>query len=231
MANRDDMVIRPQAERASLRERAREGWKKRKAEWQRNDMRRRGRRALSRRSRGLGDLASAGRKTRKDASKDSFKGIRQASKVGLKALNVAGWVAESAILAGQTARRVQGLSGRRIEAQDMHTMYGDLDDRSAAASHVRQGIESDRELLRIIGYEGRVNSQIKRLAESMRTFELDRVRGVDAIDRSAAFDSADSLMDKAFKGLSEYARVELSGKLRESVTLLKASGLFGGSPR
>ena len=217
----DDMVIRPRLRKErTVRSRA--------AEAKRTDQARQRMFHMERRSARRFRLR---RRKQQAASGGMMKNLKRAAGYAGRMASVVGWVTEGVIGAGQMARRLQGMSGRLIEAQDMHTMYGDLRLRVQATSSVRNQLESDREILRIIGMEGRVNSQILNMAETMREQEMLRVRGADLIERSQEFDSPDSLLDKGFAEASAEWKATMVPKIKELVAKLREYGIYTGGPR
>jgi hypothetical protein len=225
MTQRDDMVLRPGADkRRGLRDRIREARK--------NNALQKTRQQLTQMAASRSRAQEYGRRKVKNFAKERGWGsYSKAAKLGAKILSASALVTEGVMFAGETARRLQGMSGRRIQAMDLATMYGDLVPQSRAAASVRGQIEGDREFLRIIGREGKVNSQFKQRAEIMRQMELKIQRGAFAIEQGAAFDSADSMVDKAIASLKEEAREKLAEKLRGAVRMVKELGIARGGAR
>ena len=118
-------------------------------------------------------------------------------------LGKAGWVA--AILSiGNYAGRVErmsetGFSRRLTDAMDAHTIWGARDEEITGTARARERIESDDTLLRIIGVQGEVNSQIGQLADWFRGRENAIATGADLIEREIEFDSSDTMTDKFIK--------------------------------
>jgi len=104
-------------------------------------------------------------------------------------------------MVGSTLRRAEGgISGRLLDAMDQDTIYGSLDETATGAQQGRKNIEGDEDLLKIIGIEGRVNSQIGQLGAWFRQREIARAIGSDLIEREPAFDHLGSIADKAIDG-------------------------------
>lgn len=75
-------------------------------------------------------------------------------------------------------------SGRPIEgfAEDMNRLFlGDLDDAARANMATREQFKGDAEIARIVGQEGKVNSQVARLAEDIRKLNKDREVGASLL--------------------------------------------------
>jgi len=111
-------------------------------------------------------------------------------------------------VAGSTVRRADGgVSGRLLEAIDQNTIYGGLDEQATGAEQGRGIIEGKEDLLKIVGIEGRVNSQIGALGAYFRERETARAIGSDLIEREPAFDHLESIADKAIKASAGAAKV------------------------
>lgn len=103
--------------------------------------------------------------------------------------------------AGTTVRRAEGgVSGRLLEAIDQDAIYGRLDELATGASTSRNNIEGNEDLLKIIGIQGRVNSQIGELGAWFKQRETARAIGSDLIEREPTFDHLESIADKAIAG-------------------------------
>jgi len=87
-------------------------------------------------------------------------------------------------------------------------MYRGLDEASTGAARGRGHIESNQDLLRIIGTQGRVNSQIGQLGAYFREKETAIAIGSDLIDREPTMDFLGTIADKAInKGASKMKQV------------------------
>lgn len=138
-----------------------------------------------------------------------------------KAFGVVAIVLEAIILGGQAARRLGGQSERFVEATDAHTLLGDLDEEATATANARNFIESNGNLLRIIAQQGKVNSQILRIASDMKKSALHRAMGADLINREPQFDSADTVIDLLIKKGED---VNLKGLVDKAAYLIRAAG-------
>lgn len=156
-------------------------------------------------------------------------GIRKAagagakvSKVGSRLLGPAGaalLIMDAINVAGSTVRRAEGgVSGRLLEAMDQDSIYGRVDEIATGAARGREGIEGNEDLLRIIGIEGRVNSQIGQLGAWFRERETARAIGSDLIEREPAFDHLGSISDKAIEG----SMVAIKGGADAAVNAIRA---------
>ena len=133
-----------------------------------------------------------------------------ASKISAGASRIAGPVGVALVImdaigvAGRTMRRAEdGISGRLLDAQDQDAIYGGMDEQATGAAKGRASIEGREDLLRIIGTEGRVNSQIASLGSYFKEKETAIARGSDLIEREPGFDHLESIADKAIeKGTS-----------------------------
>lgn len=110
---------------------------------------------------------------------------------------------------GSVSRRAEGgVSGRLLDAIDQHEMYGSLDEASTGAAKGRGHIEANNDLLRIVGTQGRVNSQIGQLGAYFREKETAIAIGSDLIDREPTMDFLGTIADKAIeKGASKMKQV------------------------
>lgn len=154
-------------------------------------------------------------------------GMGLAFRGALKAVGIAAIAGEAVVMMGHGLLRANGASGRLLEAQDADMLYGDLDEQATAAGRTRGRIESDEQLLRIIGIEGKVNSQINQLGEDIRQMELWRARGEDQIERDAHFDSPDSMLDKAFQAAgAKWGTDRLREKTDRAVQAMKRSWVY-----
>lgn len=108
-------------------------------------------------------------------------------------------LAEIVIAGGRAARRLSGHSARLVDATDADTLYGGMDEAIAADLATVGFVEGNEDLLRIIGREGRVNSQIKDMMHEKRRLFLMRAQGIDLINRSPDLDSPDTLIDQLVK--------------------------------
>lgn len=205
MTSRDDMVIVPRLRKPgqpSARQRAADERRSDVARKRRGRLFRRIRRARLARRAALGGRGISRRIRTGNLVKTGIKAGRTAVKVGSRLAGALGLVmlaADAVILGAVAVRRVRGASIRLIQAQDAHTLYGDLDEQATAAAEARGFIEGNSDLLRIIAIEGRVNSQILGIANFVRKDALDRARANDLIERYPGFDSADTVVDQWIK--------------------------------
>ena len=137
-----------------------------------------------------------------------------------------GWmfaVTEAAITAGQVARAAGGASQRLVEAQDQDDLWFDLDEKATALRESRGFVESDRDLLRIIGKEGKVNNQIASIADDMRKMAFTKAVGDNLIEIDPAFDSRDTLQDQMIHIIKdEAAKANLKQKADEAMEMINA---------
>jgi len=124
-----------------------------------------------------------------------------AAKSAGRVVPVAGWILllmDLVILGGQAARRfgVHDASGRLVEAEDAHTIFGDLDEKATANAEVLGALEGDRGALRAIGQDGGMSSSLRSNVAKLKAQALRRAHGADMIARDPHFDSADSLLDQ-----------------------------------
>lgn len=130
------------------------------------------------------------------ASKGGRIGSRMMGHVGVALL-----VMDAVNVVGSVARQAEGgVSGRLLTAMDQNDIYGNLDENATGAANSRKSIEGDEDLLRVIGREGRVNSQIGELGAYFREKETAIAMGSDLIEREPSFDylgtAADQIIDK-----------------------------------
>jgi hypothetical protein len=131
------------------------------------------------------------------AGATAAKGLGKAGSRILGPLGVALLVMDAINVVGSTSRRLDGgVSGRLLEATDQDTIYGLTDELASGAAGGRNSIEGDEDLLRIIGQQGRVNSQIGRLGSWFRERETARAIGADLIEREPSFDYLESIADR-----------------------------------
>tara|TARA_R100000458_G_scaffold59708_2_gene71305 strand:+ start:699 stop:1376 length:678 start_codon:yes stop_codon:yes gene_type:complete len=135
------------------------------------------------------------------------------AKIGSRFMGLAGvalLVMDGVNSVGSVGRRAElGVSGRLLEAMDQDAIYGNMDEMVTGVSQARSRIESNEALLRIIGLEGRVNSQIAELGAYFREKETAIATGSDIIEREPDFDHlgtiADKVIEKASVGIKEVA--------------------------
>jgi len=102
---------------------------------------------------------------------------------------------------GSVSRRAEGgISGRLLEAMDQNTIYGQTDEIATGTARAREGIEGNEDLLKIIGIQDRVNSQVGQLGAWFKEREIARAIGSDLIEREPSFDHLESIADKAIAG-------------------------------
>tara|TARA_R110002020_G_scaffold55059_4_gene153021 strand:- start:3855 stop:4547 length:693 start_codon:yes stop_codon:yes gene_type:complete len=135
------------------------------------------------------------------ASKGGRIGSRMMGHVGVALL-----VMDAVNVVGSVARQAEGgVSGRLLTAMDQDDIYSNLDENATGAANSRKSIEGDEDLLRIIGMEGRVNSQIAQLGAYFREKETAIATGSDLIEREPGFDHlgtiTDQVIDKASSGI------------------------------
>tara|TARA_R110000824_G_scaffold366507_2_gene555179 strand:+ start:199 stop:879 length:681 start_codon:yes stop_codon:yes gene_type:complete len=130
------------------------------------------------------------------ASKAGKLGSRFAGPVGIALL-----VMDATNLVGSNMRRAEGgVSARLLGAMDQDGIYQGLDEEATGAENGRKNIEGRENLLRIIGKENRVNSQIAQLTEYFIEKETAIAIGNDLIEREPAFDHLETVVDKALVG-------------------------------
>lgn len=188
--SRDDMVFTPSADPekgAGPRRRAVEARKLSKAKKHRDSIL-----ARLRKSKALqGMQAARGVKAARGVS-----GAGVGSKVlGMASLGL--MIAQAANYTGSLARRAEGgMSGRLLDAMDQDARYGRMDEESIGAMRGRESIEGNDDLMRIVGIQGHVNSQIGQLGAWFRERETARAIGEDLIEREPSIDHLGSAMDK-----------------------------------
>jgi len=193
--SRDDMVFTPSADPekgAGPRRRAVEARKLSKAKKHRDSML-----ARLRKSKILRGMQTA----RGVRAARGGMSLRSAAGVGSKVLGMASVglaIAQAANYTGSLARRAEGgMSGRLLDAMDQDAIYGHMDEESLGATRGREGIEGNDDLMRIVGIQDRVNSQIGQLGTWYRERETARAIGADLIEREPSIDHLGSVMDKA----------------------------------
>jgi hypothetical protein len=210
MTAKDAMIIRPR-----LRPQAETSTRARAAEERQTDrVARRQRRAeaRARRVRGARRAARRSTRTKRSASKNPSGGILKKAAWALTA-------AEALITAGKSKRRLEGASQRLTEAQDADTMWiENLDEKAVARRAARGFVESNRNFLRIIGREGKVNEQIFSLAEDVRRQAFTQAVNIDKLERDPRLDSPDTMQDLMIRALKDEARRQnLKEKLTEAL--------------
>ena len=202
MAGRDDMVIRPRLDeqRAAAPTRAREERRIAGARNRRGIFARiakaRAARSLRRRRR----ARSGGRRVR--AARSGAPGLLRgtASTVGRGAgraavANPVGAIVAALVVAGVVATRlVSGQSFENIGQQVNNILLGDLDEGARASAETRNRLGGDSDIARIIGQEGRVNSQIAALHKSLARMAKRDALGASLI-RSEKGMQVDSTLD------------------------------------
>jgi len=220
---RDDMVITPRLKRkdeTSPRERAKEERRN-----EQEGLRRRRRRVRASRAE-----RAARTRTRTRPSRGRVKvGVRNAARGATRVLGAAAVAAEALILTGQAFRQFEhGMSKRLVEAQDAHTIYGDLDEQFTASQNTRNFFESRPDLLRAIRNNGAMSAGMKQVSADMRRIELRHARGADLIERDPAFDSPDAFEDKVIKEIVEMAKASgLADYTREAIRLARKYIFWG----
>lgn len=224
MSGRDDMVITPRLKRrgeTTPRERAKE---ERRTEREAKRRRRRFR-ATTRAS--ANRRASISRARPRSPIRTN---VRNAARGASRVLGAAAVFAETVIRVGQAFRQVEhGMSKRLIEAQDAHTIYGDLDEQFTAASNTRSFFESRPDLLRAARNSTTTAAGLTKVAEDINRLELFAARGADAIERDVAFDSPDTMEDKILKELIQKARESgVADKAATAIELIRKYVWFSG---
>ena len=201
--NRDNMVIVPRftAPRDSgPRRRAREAKETYKAKRKSRLTRKKIQRAAQARKVQVGGrVASNAKKV------SAAKGLGKAG-TAKGASRMMGWVGVALLavdgvnaVGGAMRRAEGGVSGRLLDAMDQNDMYQGLDEQATGIAKGRGHIESNNDLLRIIGTEGRVNSQIGQLGAYFKEKETAIAIGSDLIEREQGFDHLGTIADKAIQ--------------------------------
>lgn len=189
MTSRDDMVFRPSIGRrlqgASAPVRAREE------------------RALEdrRRRRGLARRIAIARAAR---SRSRRKQRQAAAKRARFDIPLSGLAIGVGLAAGLIATRI--VTGQPLEktGQDVRNIiYGDLDVDSMAARDARMQLSGNRDVLRIIGQEGKVNAQIGSVAEDLK--KLAKIRRLGEKRIREAF-PVDSILDMLILRLVSFVK-------------------------
>lgn len=205
--DRDSMVIRPRLEETGdrPRRRAREVRRRAKMESEASGLLDRIRKA--RLAQRLGSAQAVRQSARLRAAGAAGQKVAGRGRVGAGVSRVAGPVGAALLILdaanaiGRTFRRAgDDVSGRLLEAQDRHDVYGILDEQATGAANARGIIEGNTDLLRIVGIEGGVNPQIAYLNSYFRERETARAIGSDLIEREPAFDHLQSVLDKSIDG-------------------------------
>lgn len=181
MTSRDDMVIRPQIDPKQLgaKEQARESRRLAAAKRKRGILRRivkyktimkaqRRARAIARTIRGL-NKARAGAAA-----------VRTGSTMAGRAAAGTPWGLLIAAVVVGIAVAIRSISGRSFEnlGQQLNTMFlGDLDEEARSKMQIRNQFLGDRELTAIVGYEGKINSQIRSVHKDLYDLALQEQRG------------------------------------------------------
>ena len=207
--NRDNMVITPRfitPRDSGPRRRAREARETARAKNKRTSLIQKARRARQARqvqaARGASRARAAGSSMQNLAGKGARIGSRFMGHVGVALL-----VMDAVNIAGSVARRAEGgVSGRLLEAMDQDSIYDGMDEIATGAANGRKSIEGRENLLRIIGIEGRVNSQIAQLGAYFREKETAIAIGSDLIEREPGFDHLSTIADKVIDGASSVVK-------------------------
>jgi hypothetical protein len=231
MSKRDDMVIVPR-----LKRREEQGVKQRAAEERRMTRERRKRRRLLRHmARRWGALRAmrqaAGKPFRKAKTKAGKSARRtQVLRGASRAMGLAFVLAEGVILAGQAVRKIEhGKSSRLIQAEDAHTIYGDMDEQLTASASVRSFYEGRPDVLRAMGNQGRMNAGLQSAAADLEKLQMQYLRGADLIERDPFFDSPDSFTDKLLKLVIARARAAgIAEVMSEAMRIYRKYVLFSG---
>lgn len=88
-----------------------------------------------------------------------------------------GFVGVAAIAAVSAVRLITGEPFEKIAEAANRMLLGDLDDEARAKSDVRKQFSADKDLARIVGQEGKVNSQIASVARDIQRFRMQAERG------------------------------------------------------
>lgn len=196
--DRDSMVVIPRLDAAGKgpRRRAKEQRQKAKMEQEKKGLLSRLREArAARRLQEARAARSAVRRPRVPAGRPGL-GSRVAGAAGVAFLFV-----EAVNILGRTARRGElGVSGRLLDAMDQDTRYGQLDEVATGIATARGQLEGNEDLMRIVGIQGRVNSQIAEIGAWFKERETARAIGADLIEREPTFDHIDTIIDQGIQG-------------------------------
>ncbi len=216
--NRDDMTFTPRFKEprdSGPRRRAREARNLEKAKRKRTALMQRLKHASTLRSLQSARSARTAATMRKAAGAGAKTATRLGAKSGSRLLGPVGaalLVMDAISIAGSTTRRAEGgVSGRLLDAMDQDVIYGNIDELATGAARGRESIESDEDLLRIIGQQGRVNSQIGQLGAWFKERETARAIGADLIEREPTFDHLESIADKAIKKSADAVKSAADG--------------------
>ena len=123
--------------------------------------------------------AKAGGRTLQAARGGSLLG--RAAGAARSATPVGALIAAGVVAAAVATRLATGRSFENLGEQVNQILLGDMDDEARASAAASRHITGDRDLARIIGIEGRVNSQIARLHKDMKALHLRDEVGATAI--------------------------------------------------
>lgn len=97
---------------------------------------------------------------------------------GKAAGSVAGTVAMGVLVAGVAALRLASGKPLAGTGEAINRMIlGDLDDDARAAMEVRTKLQGNENIARVVGQEGRINSQVRKIADDLREFERRKQHG------------------------------------------------------
>jgi hypothetical protein len=203
--NSDNMVIVPRfttPRDSGPRRRANEARKTYSQKRKRRKLLKKARRAQQARRLQAGKPARTARRAAAAKSLAS-KSAKTGAKIGSRLMGPVGvalLVMDAINIVGNTMRRAEGgVSGRLLDAMDQDGIYGGLDELATGASKARGHIESNYDLLRIIGREDRVNSQIGQLGAYFREKETAIAIGSDLIEREPSLDHLGTIADKGIE--------------------------------
>lgn len=234
MAARDDMVIRPllrrgrrKSVRDKVRERAQEDRKTQRAQRKQSKILRKARqiqrvrRLTKARKIRAKSLGTAGRGAAGGAMGRIGTLARGAGAVGL----LVAALGELVIQGGRAARKFgSGHSERLMDATDADTMYGGLDEEIAADLAAVSFVESNPDLLRIIGRQGKVNSQIADIMHEKRRIALMQMQGADRINRDPDLDAPETIVDML---IAKASKADLKGLADRAGAAVRSKTLKG----
>jgi len=149
---------------------------------------------------------------------------KTAAKWGSRAIPVAGWallLADLLVIGARAGRRIEGASSRLLDAQDANLSQAGLHLEAEANAQALGFVEGDRDLLRAIGQDGKMNSSIAALVAAVKKDAHERAIGANYIQSDPFFDSADTLLDRLLAKMTEDGTIN---KADRAVDLIRANG-------
>lgn len=148
---------------------------------------------------------------------------------------VGGLVAAGVIAAAVITRLASGQSFENMGQQVNNILLGDMDDEARASAGARKRLSGDSDIARIVGREGRVNSQIASLHKDLKKLQLRDEIGASLIKSQTGMQNNGLFDMLIIRGRDAFLRSwngsggpaateEFRGKYRETVQSTNGGG-------